>query len=425
VKVRVHLDDPVRHVTLWSGAADGASAKRDQVQATIATEIVGVLSCSNRALVPAHGLTDPDLLSRYLHACDIFVRGFYSDRDKYDLLNSLREVSAKAPDFVPAHSDLAKFALYFAATLPPDQAAPLRKEADAEAHKALALDPKSPDAYLALSWLLPVTDWAGQEKLLRQGVAADPSWPHTNGFLGFILIDTGRLQEAAGYLQRAATADLQIDWGPANAGSQCNAGQFDQAMSYLSDALKRKPDDFDVRNTLVHCLYLAKRWPDLHKAVHDPALRPTGFTDEHVARDDIYTQAAETRTAAAIAKARALAVAAPSGSNSVITQGIEMLAVLGLTDDAFELAKRYTAGAPLTGGTTDFLFGPLTVSLRRDPRFMVLADRLKLLDFWLTSGKWPDFCSEPNWPYDCKKEALAVKAGGGHVIGPEASPNAH
>ncbi len=71
VKVRVHLVDPVRHVTLWSGAADGASDSRDQVQAMIASKIVAVLACSNRALVPAHGLADPDLLSRYLHACGI------------------------------------------------------------------------------------------------------------------------------------------------------------------------------------------------------------------------------------------------------------------------------------------------------------------------------------------------------------------
>jgi TolB-like protein len=413
VKVRVHLDDPVRHVTLWSGAADGASDKRDQVQATIASEIVGVLACSNRALVPAHGLTDPDLLSRYLHACDIFVRGFYSDRDKYDLLASLREVSAKAPDFVPAHSDLAKFALYFAATLPPGQAAPLRKEGEAEAHKALALDPKSPDAYLALSWLLPVTDWAGREKLLRQGVAADPSWPHTNGFLGFILAETGRLQESAGYLQKAATADLQIDWGPTNAGAECNAGQFDEAMSYLSDGLKRKPNDFDLQNNLVGCLYLAQRWSDWHNAIHDPSSRPATFTQQITAGDDTYFDAVQTRKPVAIAKAKALALASPSGSNRAITHGIEILAVLGLTDDAFELAKRYIPGAPLTGGRTDFLFGPLTTSLRRDPRFMVLVDRLKLVDFWLASGKWPDFCADSTLPYNCKKEASAVKANNG------------
>ena len=134
-------------------------------------------------------------------------------------------------------------------------------------------------------------------------------------------------------------------------------------------------------------------------------MRPASFDAEHIARDDVYIDAIETHKATAIAKAKGLAIAAPSGSNSVIEQGIEMLAVMGFTDDAFELAKRYTPGGPLTAATTTFLFNPLTTRLRRDPRFMVLADRLKLVDFWRTSGKWPDFCSDPTLPYNCRTEA--------------------
>ena len=261
VKVRVHLDDPVRHVTLWSGAADGASDKRDQVQATIASEIVAVLACSNRALTPAHGLTDPDLLSRYLHACDIFVRGIYSNRDMYDLLASLREVSAKAPDFVPAHSDLAKFALYFAATLPPEQASAFRKEGAVEARKALALDPEVAGRLSGLVLAAAGDGLGGPGKAAAPRSGCRPRLAAYQWFLGkSFLSETGRHQEAAGFLQRAATANLQIDWGPANAGAQCGAGQFDQAMSYLSDALKRNPNDFDLRNSFVHCLYLAQRW---------------------------------------------------------------------------------------------------------------------------------------------------------------------
>ena len=114
VKVRVHLDDAARHVTLWSGSVDGPAASSDQLQASIASTIVAALACSNRALVPAHGLTDPDLLSSYLHACDHFsVNSNRSRQDIYaGLLAALREVTAKAPDFTPAHSDLAKFELY-------------------------------------------------------------------------------------------------------------------------------------------------------------------------------------------------------------------------------------------------------------------------------------------------------------------------
>jgi hypothetical protein len=53
------------------------------------------------------------------------------------------------------------------------------------------------------------------------------------------------------------------------------------------------------------------------------------------------------------------------------------------------------------------LFNTQAVAIRRDPRFMQLAQRLGLLDYWRTTGHWPDFCSEPGLPYDCK--ALAAK----------------
>ncbi len=292
-------------VTLWSGAVDGPTAKSEQLQASIVSTIVAVLACSNRALAPAHGLTDPDLLSRYLHACDIFVNRLNSPGAMYELL-ALREVNAKAPNFTPAHSDFAKFALYVAGILPPAQAAPLRQEGEAEAHKALALDPKSSDAYLALSWLLPVTDWAGREKLLRQGVAGDPNWPHTNGFLGKMLAETGRLRDAAGFLQRAAAADLQIDWGPENAWLQCGSGQFEPATNSLSSALKIKPGDPSTYSRLRSCLKFARRWPDLraHSSMTQPhGLPPSQRTPPHttilisrprkLARAGKYRQSAE------------------------------------------------------------------------------------------------------------------------------------
>jgi hypothetical protein len=36
---------------------------------------------------------------------------------------------------------------------------------------------------------------------------------------------------------------------------------------------------------------------------------------------------------------------------------------------------------------------------------MPLMKKLGLVDYWRTSGHWPDFCSEPGLPYDCKVEA--------------------
>jgi len=56
------------------------------------------------------------------------------------------------------------------------------------------------------------------------------------------------------------------------------------------------------------------------------------------------------------------------------------------------------------------IFRPALHKLRRDPRFMRVAKRIGLLDYWEASGKWPDLCYEPDLPYDCKAEAAKLTA---------------
>jgi hypothetical protein len=57
---------------------------------------------------------------------------------------------------------------------------------------------------------------------------------------------------------------------------------------------------------------------------------------------------------------------------------------------------------------TDVIFRPPLRDLRRDPRFMLVTKRLGLLDYWKSSGKWPDFCFEADMPYDCEREAAKL-----------------
>jgi hypothetical protein len=40
---------------------------------------------------------------------------------------------------------------------------------------------------------------------------------------------------------------------------------------------------------------------------------------------------------------------------------------------------------------------------------MRLAARLGLVDYWRSSGHWPDFCADPGLPYDCKAEAARLR----------------
>ena len=55
------------------------------------------------------------------------------------------------------------------------------------------------------------------------------------------------------------------------------------------------------------------------------------------------------------------------------------------------------------------LYLPYMRSVRADPRFMPFAASLGLIDYWLESDRWPDFCASEKLPYDCKEAALSAR----------------
>jgi hypothetical protein len=40
---------------------------------------------------------------------------------------------------------------------------------------------------------------------------------------------------------------------------------------------------------------------------------------------------------------------------------------------------------------------------------MALSAKLGPVDYWKSTGKWPDFCTEERVPYDCKTEPARAK----------------
>jgi hypothetical protein len=96
--------------------------------------------------------------------------------------------------------------------------------------------------------------------------------------------------------------------------------------------------------------------------------------------------------------------------NEVMTPGnaIAMLAILCDTDAAFAQAKVYLKRDSYADSS--FLFWPNLAEFRRDPRFMPLAAQIGLVDYWRSSGNWPDFCNDKNSPYDCRAAASRLSA---------------
>jgi TolB-like protein len=392
---RLHLDDSVRHASLWSYEVKGSSSDPVALDYAVGRAIARVISCSYRGLAPG-GLTDSELLSRYLRVCDLFVnnRSATDPKATDELLSDLRLITTKAPAFAPAHSDLAKFSAYLAPLMPPAQAAAARAGAAREATRALQLDPHSSDAWLAREMLLPPTYWAKREAILRKGVSVDPDWPHTNGFLAELLTETGRMREAAAYAQRAAAADFQMDWQSVGASLACAAGSSEPIIAELKERQSVSPGDPTIKTALRWCFLDSLDFRGA-KALETPVQSGTVSIDafrQAVEEARITGKAGDRVKALQLEAALAADPAAQENGRPITADIIEWSAALGDVDTAFRLADRYSPGHPLTGLTL-FLFAPPTEPMRRDPRFYDLVNRYGLLDFWRSTGRWPDFCS--------------------------------
>ena len=85
----------------------------------------------------------------------------------------------------------------------------------------------------------------------------------------------------------------------------------------------------------------------------------------------------------------------------------QLLAAAGQDDSAFDLAReRISLGEVWY---RELLLMPAFGAGRRDPRVMELFEATGQLDYWLQTGKWADFCTDPELPYDCEEAALQFR----------------
>lgn len=78
---------------------------------------------------------------------------------------------------------------------------------------------------------------------------------------------------------------------------------------------------------------------------------------------------------------------------------------VGAVDQAYAMLQHPANAAQFRQAETDILFRVYMRPFRLDRRFMGLADKLGLVQFWQSTGFWPDFCDDKDLPYDCEAEA--------------------
>jgi DNA-binding winged helix-turn-helix (wHTH) protein/tetratricopeptide (TPR) repeat protein len=393
--IHVQTIDSESGVIVWSAKFERPPDRVRGLDAEVAYGVAGVLRCALDEREAARELFGTEILSLFLAACDAGIRGWA------DGLEPTRRLAEAAPNVAGAHGFRALAASFLVEQFPnsPDQAKALSEEAMRSAREALRLDPLTPKAHGALALLLGSNShWKEREAHLSKALELDPDLPPALIAYTVLLREVGRVRSAQEIGRRVLSSPDPRAIGIAWNISFLNAmlGDWDGAMEAEERAAMIRPGSImRVRWTnVVWWLDPVKALPQVRPLGEDPISRSP---EDGIACFEIYLRRLID------ARGTPLKGLPPACESFQADWRIRLLARQGDVDGAYRLLE---ATPPEERRTTMFLFYPEMKSFRRDKRFMPLTESIGLLAYWRETDRWPDFCSEPDLPYDCRGYGL-------------------
>jgi len=394
------LQDARDDAVLWSTSFTRPVEQIEALQEQVAANVAAVLQCA----LESSGQNDDERLDQdsiklYLRACELQQAVYPSSNQIQDLL---QQVTARQPRFAEGWARLAFFTANAAFSATPQEEPMLRRQARSEARRALELKPNSAMAREALIELeLGHAPFAKVYRDVQVVMKLNPGIDDPAGDGSELLLRMGRMNDA---LDSARRGVEHHPFWPVQASDLVIAlvdnSRRTEAEAILRQALRLWPDDLNLR---VMNLDFETRFgnPDRALAIlNNPDERPQRVRDVTL---EAYRQLAEVRKSGDPGKLRAFTdwlkrqvVLGQVGVDFAVPH----LAQFGDVNGAFKVA--FSAPADVINIDPEFLWEPESLALRRDPRFIALAAKFGVADFWASTGMWPDFCSTPDWPYNCK-----------------------
>lgn len=379
---------------LWSQDYRQPIDRLPDLRQQLAYSAAQVLRCAGEAMSASGTTLNEDTRSLYLKGCAELAR---SAEDVDPVVTIFERVVGAAPRFRPAWEKLLRASTQaasvyqpFADSTPDDR---LRRHIAATQR----LFPDLPELRLARLPLLPVGAFADRVKLADEAKRLAPANPYVLTSRSQVLMHIGRMGEAEQDAERAVHLDpLSPLVRDAFISILAYSGSLGRAEEALNEAERLWPGTASVLDVKLR----------YHLRYGDPRialgiLRQHGTSRLHeaflLARIDPSPENVEK------AVRQAYALFRKHRDISIVGQ---TLAQFGRDEELYSTLAGYKGD--LADAGFDVFFRPTFKKFREDPRFVQLAHRAGLVDYWRKSGKWPDFCFEPDLPYDCKAEAAKL-----------------
>lgn len=378
---------------IWSERFDRSTTDAAGVQEEAAARVGHALRCAlDRRRFEGKAMR-LEVLGLLMNACVAAREG------EPLLLDATARLVQAAPQLSSAHSfraiALGRWASRRDAS--PEDIRAMRTAARASAARALKLNDRNGEAYVAMALSYsPGERWAERERDLQRARELRPELPSARNLYVDLLREVGRLGEARELTESSADSDpTQAAQRVRLATLVAAEGDLPSAYRLLDEAQLVAAEGAKTSREAISFW-----WDDPARA--RALLERTDRAEAIASEITCQTIYLDRLVRAEGTPIKGLPEACAHFS---VDWRVRMLARQGDIDGAYREVSRPW---PNSRRHTMYLFYPELKAFRRDPRFMPFAARLGLVDYWTRTNRWPDFCAEPDLPYDCRAVAKTL-----------------
>jgi TolB-like protein len=433
LRIGVHLIDAKSELVEWS---DVVTRPEDEIY-TIPEEVAAAVQVAlGTEPVERHkrqAAPDPAAYEAYLYAKYLLRQPWGNNLDT--AIEELERSVTLDPSLSEAWSTLAMTRVeqgFSDGPNKPDPESDIWSErirtARQDAETALAIDPESVEATLALALI----DYREQEASLaetddrlRSLLARAPNHSKLNFRMGMFLGGVGQFHAAVRHLGRALALDpLTVLNAALYADQLLCSGRMDDALAFIRAAGLYERYQRTYTGLIMNLL--AENYEMARDSFTILGPNDVFIVDGVVEIPSIKVESSNTKR---LGRLMARLIDASEKEDSSLDASLasdlieaadegliphfyvaQLLAVAGFQDAATDLVMQRIAKGDTLARESGILLRPAFSQARSDPRIMELFNITGHAQYWLETNHWPDYCENPDLPYDCESVAKTLPA---------------